>query len=76
MAEQTFLYVPHRFVPEYLALGWIQHDSLDGTHHGHYSKLLEWPHERPIETPRPLKREIEDARELPADCEDSTVASD
>lgn len=73
VTTKTYLYVLHKHVPDYLALGWIKHDSLDGTHHGHYSKLMEWPFsDRPIETPP--RREGKDTRQLPADCEDSSIA--
>ncbi len=36
-------YVPHSQVAAYVALGWIAHPGLFGTHHGAYSVLLEWP---------------------------------
>lgn len=36
-------YVNHSRVADYVALGWIAHPGLFGTHHGEYSQLLEWP---------------------------------
>ena len=51
-------YVPHSRVPEYLALGWIAHDSFVGTHHGEYSVLMEFPLEKgePVEPEKDLQQ--------------------
>jgi hypothetical protein len=38
-------YVRHHEVEAYLARGWVVSDDLSGTHHGHYSQILAWPHE-------------------------------
>lgn len=46
MTEGIFKYVRHDDVPAYQALGWMRHSGLDGTHHGEYSALCEWPSER------------------------------
>jgi len=51
-------YVNHSRVAAYVALGWIEHPGLFGTHHGQYSCLLEWPLEKgePVEPePEPHK---------------------
>ena len=37
-----FRYVIHRLVPAYEALGWVATGLLTGTHHGHWSELMEW----------------------------------
>ena len=41
MTEQTFYYVPKPMAQEYIALGWKPHGSLEGTHHGCFSILME-----------------------------------
>ena len=58
VAEQTketaqiFQFVRHHDVPGMLACGWIAHKSLDGSHHGRWAALMEWPHkDRPPEYP-------------------------
>lgn len=39
---KTFRYVLHDEVPAFAADGWVAHDSLNGTHHGEYSTLMEY----------------------------------
>lgn len=54
---QIFRFVRHHDAPAYIELGWINHRSLEGTHHGQYSTLLEWTKSEPPAEP--------DAREVP-----------
>lgn len=37
-----FRYVPHHRVPDFMKLGWLPHDSFEGTNHGNYSTLMEF----------------------------------
>lgn len=39
---RTFQYAPLRNVADWLALGWLPHSALRGTHHGDWSVLVEW----------------------------------
>jgi hypothetical protein len=49
-------YVPRRRVPAYQALGWVAHDCLNGTPHGLFSMLCEWP----LELGEPVEPEPEE----------------
>ena len=42
MSAKIFHYVPKARAHEFLELGWERRDSLEGTHHGEYSTLMEW----------------------------------
>ena len=42
MKGQIFYYVPNGSVPGFLSCGWIAHNSLENTHHGEFSTLMEW----------------------------------
>lgn len=42
MTGKVFLFVRHHEVAAYQRIGWQRHDSLDGTHHGYWSALMEW----------------------------------
>jgi hypothetical protein len=42
MTAKIFYYVPKPRVQEFADLGWISHGSLEGTHHGQHSMLMEW----------------------------------
>ena len=42
MTEKVFHFVRHHEVQAYERLGWQRHGSLDGTHHGCWSSLMEW----------------------------------
>lgn len=37
-----FRYVPHDMVEDFLAVGWIIVDDMQGTHHGAYSVLMKY----------------------------------
>ena len=39
---QTFRYVTFHNADDYLRLGWVPRFGLRGTHHGHWSILMEW----------------------------------
>ena len=39
---KTFHFVRHHEVPDWERIGWIKHDSLNDTHHGFWSTLMEW----------------------------------
>lgn len=53
MSAKIFRFVVHPRVHEYLQLGWVAHTGLDGTHHGKWAKLMEWPFDdRPPEEPQ------------------------
>lgn len=51
MKAQIFRFVRHAELQSFVDLGWIAHDSLDGTHHGRWSKLIEWTHDEPPREP-------------------------
>lgn len=51
MSAKIFRFVRHSDVQLYADLGWLIHNSLDGTHHGQWSKLIEWPHDDPPPEP-------------------------
>lgn len=38
----VFKYVRNHDAERWAALGWKDTDALSGTHHGEYSKLMEW----------------------------------
>lgn len=42
MTDKIFHFVRHHEVPAYERIGWTRHPSLDGTHHGEWSALMEW----------------------------------
>lgn len=57
MTDQAkiFRFVRHEQVQFYLDAGWIKHRSLEGTHHGQWSALIEWPFaDRPPEAPKDI----------------------
>ena len=54
---RIYRFVVHHAAPGYIELGWVNHRSLENTHHGQHATLLEWPHETP-----PLEPE---AQEVP-----------
>lgn len=39
---RTFCYAPIARIEDWLALGWLPHVALQGTHHGCWSVLIEW----------------------------------
>jgi hypothetical protein len=39
---KVFRFIRHHEVAAYERVGWYRHDSLDGTHHGAWSSLMEW----------------------------------
>ena len=51
MPAKIFRFVRHAQAPAYLELGWINHDSLKGTHHGQHATLLEWTKDGPPQEP-------------------------
>lgn len=53
MTAKIFRFVRHPQVQAFADLGWIGHRSLEGTHHGEWSRLMEWP----LETP-PIEPEV------------------
>ena len=43
MSATILFYAPKARAHEFLELGWIAHQkTLDGTHHGEYSIVMEW----------------------------------
>ena len=40
--EKVFMFVRHEDAPKFLALGWLNHNSLEGCSHGDWSTLMEW----------------------------------
>ena len=42
---KTYQYIRHNRVQEYLDMGWKVASDLAGTHHGHWSVLMEAPSE-------------------------------
>jgi len=48
---RIFRYVRHGQIQSFIAAGWVAHRSLEGTHHGDWSALLEWPHDEPPKEP-------------------------
>lgn len=38
-------YVPHHAVEAHTKQGWVISDCLAETNHGHYSIIMQWPHE-------------------------------
>jgi hypothetical protein len=42
MTDKIFHFVRHHEVADYERVGWRRHGSLDGTHHGYWSSLMEW----------------------------------
>ena len=42
MTDKVFHFVRHHEVAAYERLGWQRHESLDDTHHGAWSSLMEW----------------------------------
>jgi hypothetical protein len=47
MSARIFRFVRHEYSGAYIELGWINHKSLEGTHHGVHATLLEWPKDTP-----------------------------
>ena len=41
--DTEFRYVPHESVEQFAAEGWVATESLEGTHHGDYSVLMQRP---------------------------------
>lgn len=39
---RTFHFARLTEIGDWLALGWLPHDALQGTHHGNWSVLVEW----------------------------------
>jgi len=58
MSAKIFRFARHEDVAAWMNCGWIVHKSLDGTHHGRWAALIEWP--KPDEPP------AEPAMEAPA----------
>lgn len=57
MTEKIFYYVPKPMVQDYMALGWLAHGSLEGTHHGHHSTLMEWTKDNdPLFPKKPIEQ--------------------
>ena len=48
---RIFRFVRHADVQSFVDLGWRTHTGLDDTHHGRWSKLIEWPHDEPPREP-------------------------
>jgi len=48
---QIFRFVRKEEVPAFIEAGWTKHRSLEGTHHGRWSDLIEWEKEGPPVTP-------------------------
>ena len=52
MMARIFRFSTHDKTEAYVAVGWVNTRSLEGTHHGTYATVLEWPHhDRPPEEP-------------------------
>lgn len=49
---RTFHYVRLHELPDWLRLGWIARQALNGIHHGEYSALCEWLCDCPMVRPR------------------------
>src|SRR3990167_11148013 len=43
MTEKEFRFVRLAHVEDFERVGWTKHNSLDGTNHGEWSALMEWP---------------------------------
>lgn len=65
--SKVFHFVRHHEVPAYERIGWRRHDSLDDTHHGVWSSLMEWKGEGEPVKPFHMSRETNDAEKLAAD---------
>ena len=52
---RVFYYVRHHDIPQWEALGWADTKSLEGTHHGYWSTVMEW--KRPGEPVMPWQAE-------------------
>lgn len=48
---QILMYVPWKYTSAFMNLGWIPHNSLQGTHHAQYVCLMEWVKEGEPEKP-------------------------
>jgi hypothetical protein len=42
MRQQTFHFVRHSEALDWLRLGWLARPTLERTHHGEYSVMMEW----------------------------------
>ena len=53
MTAKIFYYVPKARAHEFLEVGWVSHPkTLDGTHHGEYSVVMEWTRDdKPVMPP-------------------------
>lgn len=51
-SESVFAYVRYEQAADFLRTGWLPHPSLQGTNHGNYAVLMEWPCKCPIPFPR------------------------
>lgn len=59
MTDLIIRYVRNGDVPAYEAVGWIARpECFNGTHHGEYSTLCEWP----MDKGEPVEPEDKDAR--------------
>lgn len=52
MPAKIFRYVKHHLVEAYAQCGWVDRPHiLKDTHHGVFSTVMEWPHDRPSVEP-------------------------
>lgn len=59
MTGAWFRYVPHASVAAYEAIGWVAHDGLEGTSHGHWSVLMEYGLPLPDTVAPPTPSEVQ-----------------
>jgi len=67
MTEKIFHFVRHHEVTAYERIGWVRHASLDDTHHGAWSSLMEWKGQGEPVKPFRISHETDHAEQLARD---------